>query len=565
MVLPAVRRPEPNPRVVSLILVPGAADCTLANLRHDDAADSAGGIPMGRRPDSSSTPEPEARAFAVPRRLAGRRIVEAAAGKLAASMRAGQPVRVRYLDTFDRRLHRAGLVLEHTALPGAGTLRCRELGCATVLVEAPGAPVPEFACDVAHARLRALLSPLIDARRLLVVAESRGRLTAARCRDREGKVVLDVECFTARRGPARLTVFPLRGYGRFAERAARRIRDMKEVFPDRDEPMLRAPGGPGAAFGGTAAPGRVALDPEERSDTACRRLLAALHTVMELNAPAVEADLDPECLHDLRVAVRKARSLLGEMKHVFPPGVTRRLRSDLGWLGKLTGPVRDLDVHLLALRASARGGGGAAGDAFAALRVYLQEAREREFRALSRALRSARYRRARAAFGRFVARPPPARPGSEDALTPIAALSAAHVLRVYHRTLAEGRAIGDGSPAESLHELRKSCKRLRYLLEFFHGIHRAKPVDRAIARLKQLQDNLGAYQDLQVQRAVLEAFREHARATLDAAGLGAIDDLCEALAERERETRAEFAARFERYDSERAHAKLAAALGHDPA
>ena len=516
---------------------------------------------MGRRPDGS-TPGPEARAFAVPRRYAGRRAVGVAAGKLAVSMRAGQPAHVRYLDTFDRRLRRAGLVLEHTALPGAGTLRCREIGGATVLVETAAA-VPEFACDVAHARLRSLLSPLIDVRRLLVVAETRGRLTTARCRDREGKVVLDVECFTARRGPARLTVCPLRGYERTAGRAARRIRDMEGVVPDREEPMLAASEGPGAAFGGMVVPGRVDLDPEERSDTACRRVLAALDAVMELNAPAVEADLDPECLHDFRVAIRKARSLLGEMKYVFPPGVTRRLRSDLGWLGKLTGPVRDLDVHLLALGASARGG-GAAGDVFTALRVYLQEAREREFRALSRALRSARYRRARAAFGRFVARPPPARPGSEDALTPIAALSAAHVLRVYHRTLAEGRAIGDDSPAESLHELRKSCKRLRYLLEFFHGVHRAKPVDRAIDRLKQLQDNLGAYQDLQVQRAVLEEFREHARASLDAAGLDAVGGLCAALAGRERETRAEFAARFERYDSERAHARLAAALGRDP-
>ena len=518
---------------------------------------------MGRRPDGS-TPAPEARAFAVPRRLAGRRIVEVTAGKLAVSMHGGQPARVRYLDTFDRRLRRAGLVLEHTALPGAETLRCRGFGCATVLVEAPGVSVPEFSCDVAHTRLRALLSPLIDVRRLLVIAETRGRLTAARCRDREGKVVLDLESFTTRSGPARLTVRPLRGYERFAGRAIRRIRNVEGVVPDRDEPMLAAPGGPGAAFGGMAAPGRVALDPEERSDTACRRLLAALDALMELNAPAVEADVDPECLHDFRVAIRKARSLLGEMKHVFPPGVTRRLRSDLGWLGKLTGPVRDLDVHLLALGASTREG-GAAGDAFAALLVYLREAREREFLALSRSLRSARYRRARAAFRRFVARPSPARPGSEHALTPIAALSATHVLRVYRRTLAEGRAIGDDSPAESLHELRKSCKRLRYLLEFFHGVHRAKPVDRAIDRLKQLQDNLGAYQDLQVQRAVLEEFREHGRAVLDAAGLGAVDGLGAALAARERETRAEFAARFERYDSERAHAKLAAALGHDPA
>ena len=519
---------------------------------------------MGGRPDRSSTPGPEARAFAVPRRLAGRRIVEVAAGKLAVSMRAGQPVRVRYLDTFDRRLRRAGLVLEHAALPGAETLRCRESGCATLLVEAPGAPVPEFACDVAHARLHAVLSPLTEVRRLLVVAESRGRLTAARCRNREGKVVLDVECFTTRRGPARLTVFPLRGYERFAERAVRRILDVKEVVPDRDEPMRMAPGGPGAAFGGMAAPDRVALDPEERSDTACRRLLATLHAVMALNAPAVEADLDPECLHDFRVAIRKARSLLGEMKQVFPPGVTRRLRSDLGWLGKLTGPVRDLDVHLLSLRSSARGG-EAAGDALAALRGHLERVREREFRSLSRALRSARYRRAQAAFGRFVSRPPPARPGSEDALTPITVLSAAHVLRVYRRTLAEGRAIGDASPAESLHELRKSCKRLRYLLEFFRGIHRAKPVERAIARLKQLQDNLGAYQDLQFQRAVLEEFREHGRASSDAAVPGAVDGLCAALAARERETRAGFAARFERYDSECAHAKLAVALGRDPA
>ena len=503
----------------------------------------------------------EARAFAVPRRLAGRRIIEIATGKLTVSVPTGQPAHVRYLDTFDRRLHRAGFVLEHVTLPGEAVLRYREAGRSAAIVEAPGARLPAFAGDLAHARLRSLLSPLIDVRRLLVIGESRGRLTVARGCDREDKTVLVVECFAAPRGPARLTVRPLRGYERFARRAVRRLRKVQGVVPDESEPMLVADPGPDATFGGVAVPARIDLDPKERSDAACRRVLAGLDAVLEMNAPGVEADLDPECLHDFRVATRKARSLLREMKGVFPRSVTRRLRADLGWLGQRTGPVRDLDVHLLDLGSAAGNREEEPGSAPAALRTDLEALREREYRALGRTLRSARYQRVRAAFTQFVATEPPAQPRSENALVPIGALSATCILKVYRRILAEGRAIGDDSPAESLHDLRKTCKRLRYLLEFFRDLHPAKPVERTIARLKRLQNNLGTYQDVQVQRAVLEEFRERARASLDAVAVGVIDDQCATLAERERKTRAEFAARFASYDTKRAHKAFAAALG----
>ena len=513
---------------------------------------------MSRRSDHP--PALETRAFSAPRRLAVRRIIATAIGTPTVSMRAAQPAHVRYLDTFDRRLRRADLVLEHVTAPGCDVLRCREFGRAARLVEAPGAALPAFARDVSHPRLRALLSPVIDVRRLLVVAESRGRLTVAEGRDREDKTVLVVECFTGRRGPARLTVRPLRGYERFARRAIDRLREVEGVEPGPHEPMLAASDGPDAALGGMAVPAAGAdLAPGERSDAACKCVLASLDAVLELNAPGVEADLDPECLHDFRVAVRKARTLLREMKRVFPPSVTRRLRSDLGWLGRCTGTVRDLDVHLLEFgSAGDEGGEDGAG---AALRAHLRNLRERELRALHRILRSARYRRARSVFRGFLDSGPPARPRSENALVPIGALSAMRILEVYRRILVEGRAIGDDSPPESLHELRKSCKRLRYLLEFFRGIHPAKPVERTIARLKRLQDNLGAYQDVQVQRAVLREFRDRAQARLDAAGLDAVDDRCAALAERERKTRAEFAARFASYDSKRAHKRFARALG----
>ncbi|MCY4350955.1 MAG: CHAD domain-containing protein [Thiotrichales bacterium] len=503
----------------------------------------------------------DALAFSAPRQLAPHRIVATALGKLAVSAPAARPAHVRYLDTFDRRLRRAGFVLEHLTLPGETGLRYREFGQPRLLVDAPGAALPAFAHDIAHSRLRAMLQSLIDVRRLLVIAESRGRFGVARGRDAEDKTVLMVERFTASRGPTRFTIRPLRGYECVARRAIRRTRKLEGVVSDDGEPLLAAHDGPDAAFGGVPAPVRADPDPGERSDVACRRVLARLEAVLEVNAPGVLADLDPECLHDFRVAVRRARSLLGEMRRVFPPVVTRRLRADFGWLGRCTGPLRDLDVHLIEF--------GVADDdddeagqaaASAALRIYLEALRERERRALCRVLRSARYRRARAASRKFLAHEAPARPRSENALVSIGALSAGRILKVYRRTLTEGRAIEDASPAEALHDLRKTCKRLRYLLEFFRDVHRAKPVERTIARLKYLQDNLGAYQDVQIQRTVLEEFREHAQTSLDAAAVAAVDARCAALAERERRTRTEFAARFASYDSKRAHQAFTASL-----
>ena len=451
-------------------------------------------------------------------------------------------------------------MLEHTTLPGETWLRYREFGRAQPIVEAPGAALPAFARDIAHLRMNALLAPRIDVRRLLVVAENRRRLTVTRVCDHEDKTVLVVECLAVNGGSARLTVRPLRGYERTARRAIRKLRKTKGIVPDDSEPMLAASDGPEAIFGGMPAPSRTDLDPGERSDSACKRLLASLDAVLDTSAPGVEADLDPECLHDFRVATRKARSLLREVKGVFPLSVIRRLRADLGWLGQRTGPLRDLDVHLIDLDTAIGEDEEAADGATAVLRDYLEASRKREYASLCRTLRSARYRRVRAAFTKFLESEPPERPRSANALVPIASLSAARLRKVYRRTLAEGRAIGDHSPAEALHDLRKTCKRLRYLLEFFRGIHSAKPVARTIARLKRLQDNLGVFQDCQVQREFLEAFRNRAGSALDASGIESIDAWCAALAERERTTRDEFEARFAAYDSKSAHRQFEKAL-----
>ncbi len=75
---------------------------------------------------------------------------------------------------------------------------------------------------------------------------------------------------------------------------------------------------------------------------------------MDRNLPGVLADVDPEALHDFRVAVRRTRATLKLGRPALPDGVRDRWEPELKWLGTLTTPVRDLDVVQLQLPAMRR-------------------------------------------------------------------------------------------------------------------------------------------------------------------------------------------------------------------
>jgi len=62
----------------------------------------------------------------------------------------------------------------------------------------------------------------------------------------------------------------------------------------------------------------------------------------------LSAGSDPEALHDLRIAVRRLRSLLHAVRGM--PGIDE-LEESLGEVGRLSGPLRDLEVLLPVLEA----------------------------------------------------------------------------------------------------------------------------------------------------------------------------------------------------------------------
>ena len=96
----------------------------------------------------------------------------------------------------------------------------------------------------------------------------------------------------------------------------------------------------------------------------------------------------------------------------------------------------------------------------------------------------------------------------KDAGRPILDVASERIWKAYRRVYRRGRKIAADTPAEALHELRIDCKMLRYLLEFFRSLYPAKDVAKLVDALRQLQDNLGDFNDLQVQQTSLCTFAE---------------------------------------------------------
>lgn len=279
---------------------------------------------------------------------------------------------------------------------------------------------------------------------------------------------------------------------------------------------------------------------------ALRAILLRLLDTLEANQAGAREDRDGEFLHDFRVAVRRSRTVLGQFKPLFPPAIARRFRKEFAWLGEITGPTRDLDVYLLdfpryqqALPETLRAD-------LLPLQKYLRRHQRQEQRLLARRLAGKRYRRLVGEWRAWLVAPPADHSDPPEAGRPVLELANWRIWKNFQQVIEEGEALGPDSPDEDFHELRKSCKKLRYLLEFFADLYPLQQHRQLVKNLKQLQDLLGSFQDLSVQAGALRDFslqmsreRDIPPATLLAMGM-----LIEQLLERQHQLRGRFSQCF---------------------
>jgi CHAD domain-containing protein len=436
--------------------------------------------------------------------------------------------------------------------PARGWLRLRPLDGGRPLASQAG-PAVRFARELPAGELRDRLVPLTHPRALLAIATADVTETPIAVRAAAGKATTRLVVVSARVAPpGAAPALPLRAVltvppgPRAAAVSALCASwpDCETAPPDRVAALLEPLGRVPRDYAGKV---RVPLDGSSPARDAARALLLHLLGTIEANLPGVRADLDPEFLHDLRVAVRRTRSALGQIKGVLPPATAARFAREFAWLQELTGPARDLDVFVLEIPALGLLLPARARRSLGPLARLLEKKRRAAHVELARALDAERFARLKRDWREFLRQPTPKRPtGAPNALRPCAELAAERIGRLHRRALREGAAIGAASAPVALHELRKTCKKLRYLVEFFHALLDREAAEAAIASLKGLQDTLGGFQDLQVQAdALLGYARELAREgkagppTYVALGM-----LVERLRERQARARVEFADRF---------------------
>jgi CHAD domain-containing protein len=528
-----------------------------------------------------------------------------------------------WLDTFDWRLHKAGLTLEYVAWHRGGELRLSGRGSEAVQpVAAWRTSRPHLLSDLPDGAVTARIGGLITPRALLPVAAITAETRAYRLTNEDGKTVVRLmvehqrlsgpsrsSTGTARpagpdgsahlRLPPRIMLAEVRGYQAEARRAQALIAAAPGVKPAASPPLqdaLRALGrSPGDYTNKVEAKITAAMPAGQAAATIALFLLDAA----EANVDGVLADTDTEFLHDLRVAVRRTRSALklfgdaltghtgtghsstghtgtGHTSTGLTNAELEFFAAEFKWVGDLTTPTRDLDVHLLDFEATAQSLSAAKPDDLEPFREFLQQRRRKEFRALIRGLKSPRFTelitRWRGTLNRILAgtetrggtRGSSARSGRFEVAATAGFLAAERTRAAFTKVAKRGAAITPDAPAESLHTLRKRCKELRYALEFFAPLHDPAGYAKVVKDLKRLQDCLGEFQDSEVQIGEIRALAVDMLAAADvltpAVTLLAMGEVTAGLAVRQRAARADFEQRFAAFADADGQRRMAALL-----
>lgn len=256
---------------------------------------------------------------------------------------------------------------------------------------------------------------------------------------------------------------------------------------------------------------------------------------------AVEGDIcsdrNVEALHSYRVALRRIRSVLSLCTGAFDPAQTAELKTRMKALMVPTGPLRDLDVWLLAepeCRAMV------AKKHRAGLALVFQTLRGERATALAQLqshLRSPVYLAEITALSEVFAEGGTAQPGPRGA-EPAAALGRALIHARFLKTCKRAKGLSAKTPDAEVHALRIACKRLRYLLEVFSETLPPAPHKSLVARMKALQTALGVFNDASVQSAALGEILQ-AHPTLGRAEVQSIKALRKALQQSQIRARAE--------------------------
>jgi len=413
-----------------------------------------------------------------------------------------------YYDSFDWRLYANGITCEFTRSKTSSSLLLRNLENNQIIASTDIDEVPAFSHQFQAEEIRSALEPLLEMRALLPVCNLDYEVYHLNILNNDEKTVLRISLEEHDLFNSRITLQTIKGYDKAAEHIIETLTTKLGLTPTHKPLLLTALKLQGRKPNDYSSKLNINLDPDTRADIAAKYIYSHLLKAIKDNEQGTIADTDSEFLHDFRVAVRRTRAGLNQLKGLLPDKISANYADFFSWLGQITGITRDLDVYLLnfahyksSLPASIR-------DDLNPLYEFLLVKQHKAQRELAKKLRSAKYLTTISEWEQYLKAQAPLKPTELNAKLTIKQLANRRLWKNYKRVLREGDAISEQSPSEALHELRKSCKKLRYLMEFFQSLYPENKIKHFIKNLKGLQEVLGCFQDYAVQENTLKQFSE---------------------------------------------------------
>jgi triphosphatase len=254
----------------------------------------------------------------------------------------------------------------------------------------------------------------------------------------------------------------------------------------------------------------VALDPAMTVEAALRKIGLSCLTQLLRNESAVLAVL-PEGVHQMRVAIRRIRSVVSSLKKMFPAEDRGWIAQEFRWLGGALGSARNIDVFATELLEPAR---TAMPDepGWRDLAAVLDRLRLAAYDHIRSEILSARYTATMLRLLRWLE----ASGWRAHVSSATAALLGSPIGEVAPRVLdrrrrqVRRRSKGfDRLTPRQRHELRIAAKKLRYTIELFGNLFGDNDSRKFVRELKRLQDDLGYANDVRVGHEFLtELFAE---------------------------------------------------------
>jgi len=213
------------------------------------------------------------------------------------------------------------------------------------------------------------------------------------------------------------------------------------------------------------------------------------------NTNGIVDDVDIEFLHDFRVALRRIRILLNEIKDKIPESIYENVKNSFYLIQQKTNKLRDYDVFLLHkdylknnLPEVLRNG----------LDYVIREVkilRAKEFIIVRDFILSQDFKNILTNWSNFILNIDQG--VSEKKILDFALNS---IYLRYQNIIKKGKKINSETPDTELHQLRIECKKLRYLLEFLISILPENESKKLILQIRTFQVFLGKFNDFSVQQ-----------------------------------------------------------------